>query len=165
MQNHVAETAVGPSALRNQGSRGVIARTRSRLRKIDLARFSVRSRSAFAARLDAETKRLRKALPRGARNWGTARKALNLFLRDVLYHRLLCKFYGLDSLEQRLEVPLDSYVAKAIRGELPREDLPKWPGVKHLTPQISMVYQTAAAQIAAKEQIARVHLDLRWWRP
>lgn len=165
MQNHVAETAVGPSALRNQGSPGVVSATRSSLKAADLARWSVLSKRAFTALLDIETDRLKKRLPRGARNWGTARKALNLFLRDVLYHRVLCRTYRLSRLEPWLEVPLDSYVAEAIRRELPNANLPRWPGVKYLEPEVSIVFQAAAASIAAKECTARVHLDLRWWRP
>lgn len=165
MQNRVAETCVGPSALRNQGSPGVIGRTRKRLKRIDLAGFSVRSKRAFASRLDRETIRLKKALPRNAQNWGTARKALNLFLRDALYHRVLCDSYGLARLERWLEVPLDRYVAKAIRRELPSAGLPRWLGIKHLKPEVSMVYQAAAAEIATIRRTARVHLDLVWWRP
>ena len=42
-------------------------------------------------------------------------------------------------------------------------DLPRWPGVKHLTPEISDQYQQEAEREAKRRKIARVHLDAYWW--
>lgn len=49
-----------------------------------MSSFVVRSQPQFLAKLDAETCRLQTVLPAGTRHWGSARKALNLFLRDAL---------------------------------------------------------------------------------
>src|SRR6266487_3891036 len=79
----VAQTAVGPSALRNQGGPNVVQRARRFLGRIDLNTFNVRAEARFRAQLDESTAELQSYLPQGARNWGTARKALSLFLRDA----------------------------------------------------------------------------------
>jgi hypothetical protein len=35
--------------------------------------------------------------------------------------------------------------------------------VKHLTPDVSSLFQNAAEEEAARHNIARVHLDALWW--
>src|SRR5208283_1063473 len=109
-----AQGAIGPSALRNQGNRGVLTIARRYLEAIDLFKFSVTNEQQFKSLLDANTKDLMNSFPKGARNWGAARKALNLFLRDVLYNHYLSQHFGFRQIEKWLEVPLDSYTAKAI---------------------------------------------------
>jgi hypothetical protein len=47
-------------------------------------------------------------LPAGAKNWGAARKALNLVLRDILYNQYLQREYGFNRIGKWLELPLDS---------------------------------------------------------
>ena len=88
LQYRTAEGATGPSALRNQGNRGVLAAARHFLKAIDLFEFSVTSEQKFKSVLDDHTNHLTLSFPEGARHWGAARKALNLFLRDVLGHHL-----------------------------------------------------------------------------
>jgi len=44
-----------------------------------------------------------------------------------------------------------------------RGSLPPWPGVRHLTPDLSATFQAAATPEAKKKGIARVHLDAIWW--
>jgi hypothetical protein len=160
----VAQTAVGPSALRNQGGPNVVQRARRFLGRIDLNTFNVRAEARFRAQLDESTTELQSYLPQGARNWGTARKALNLFLRDVAYAHYLRERYSFERLEPWLEVPLDSLTAAGISRSRQGQAVPRWPGVKHLTLAVSDIYQAAAARIALAEGIHRVHLDLTWWR-
>jgi hypothetical protein len=50
------------------------------------------------------------------RTWGAARKALNLFLRDVQYSWDLSSYFGLHTIFSFLEVPLDRYVAQGLCG-------------------------------------------------
>lgn len=164
IQDHTAELAVTPSALRNQGSRNVLPAARRFLKKLRLNRFSVNSRRKFREVLDSHTVALQKSLPTGARHWGSARKALNLFLRDALYNRYLSRHYGLNRVERWLEVPLDSFVATGIRKALPLDALPRWKGVKTLKPNLSDRYQAAARRVARAEGTPPVHLDLKWWR-
>jgi putative heme iron utilization protein len=89
---------------------------------------------------------------------------LNLYLRDVLYSRYLCKYFGFNHLEKWLEVPLDSFVAKGIQLDFRPQTLVKFPGIKHLTQEVNQAYQEAAAAIASSLGYARVHLDIIYWR-
>jgi hypothetical protein len=85
---------------------------------------------------------------------------LNLYLRDVLYNRYLSRHFGFRKIEKWLEVPLDSYAAKAIRQGYGAKELPPWKGIKYLTPEASHVYQNAATWLASGSGFARVHLDV-----
>lgn len=163
MQAYVAVTTVGPSALRNQGSKGVIRAAQKFLSSIDLGAFRTENEAAFGKTLDSETEALQKTLPRGAQNWGAARKALNLFLRDTCYNRFLCKKYGLSQAEEWMEIPLDSLTAASLKRRGARGNLPKWPGLNRLTPVVSSEFQAFAKQVALAEGISRVHLDMRLW--
>ena len=163
MQAYIAVTTVGPSALRNQGSRGVIKAAQKFLASIDLEVFRAENETAFREVLDTKTDALQKALPRGAQNWGAARKALNLFLRDTCYNRFLCKRYGLSQAEEWMEIPLDSLTAASLKRRGARGKLPQWPGLNRLTPDVSSEFQTFAKQVALAEGISRVHLDMLLW--
>lgn len=129
---------------------------------MDLRAFSDHPRR-FTAVLDQETLRLLADLPKAARHWGIARKLLNIFLRDCLHTAHLTDRFRLKKLEPQLEVPLDSITAKALKRSAGRGSLPPWPGVKHLSPAASEVFQAAAANEATRLGIARVHLDAVWW--
>jgi hypothetical protein len=100
MQRYIAVTTIGPSALRNQGSKGVIKAAQNHLAVIDLGAFHTKDEQAFLKVLDTETAELREALPKGSRHWGAARKACNLFLRDICYNRFLCERHGLAHSEE-----------------------------------------------------------------
>ncbi len=108
LQDRIAELAIGPSTLRNQGAKNVVGRARSFLKRIELKDFGKASRTAFYTRLDQDTLLLKRYFPPGARNWGAARKAINIFLRDVLYNSYLSSVYHFVRLEKWLEVPLES---------------------------------------------------------
>ena len=125
--------------------------------------FGVKNRSAFAAQLDRTTGRLVSALPRKARRWGLARKFLNIFLRDCLYTTYLSDAYHLHRAQRFLEVPLDSITAKELRKAAGRGQLPRWLGVRRLTPKVSAIYQKLALREARNEKTARVHLDAKYW--
>ena len=86
LHERTAELAIGASTLRNQGARGVVANARDFLKELDVGSFRVKDPRLFRSRLNVATRRLRERLPRRARHWGSARKALNIFLRDVLYN-------------------------------------------------------------------------------
>lgn len=163
MQRYIAVTTVGPSALRNQGSKGVIKAAQNYLALIDLASFRTKDEQIFLTILEARTGELKEAFPRGAQNWGAARKALNLFLRDICYNRFLCERYGLSDSEEWMEIPLDSLVATALKRKGKRDELPHWPGINRLTSEISASFQAFARQVATQQGISRVHLDMRLW--
>jgi hypothetical protein len=164
VHNRVAELAIGPSALRNQGDKHVVSKARSFLKSLEISKFAPSSESRFLQQLDLKTKSLMKRLPKRARHFGAARKALNLFLRDVLYNTYLRRYYHFEKATEFLEVPLDSYVVKGIRGDNGNVPPGKWKNIKSLDPIVSECYQSVTKRIANKKGIARLHLDNQYWR-
>jgi len=173
LRERTAESAAGTTALRNQGEKGVIHNARKFLRGLELYKFAeCTTEGLFSALLDEKTKALQESFPPAARNWGAARKVLNLYLRDVLYSRYLCKHFSFNHLEKWLEVPLDSFAAKGIQKDMLKiagfdyrpKTLVNFPGIKHLAREVNQAYQEAAAVIASSRGYARVHLDILYWR-
>lgn len=161
VQGRAARVTLGASALRSQGP-GVADAARPFLATLSLAPFAVSSGRVFAKRLDQATVALQATFPHGSGSWGLARKLLNIFLREALYTRYLAERYQLAKAEASFELPLDSITARRLL-ELRGAHLPRWPGVKHLSPEASYKYQVAAAAHAADLGISRVHLDAIWW--
>ena len=157
--------AIPPNAIRNQGAGGVLDALRSVLKGLDLASLVVENQAAFIDRLNALTETLAARMPAGAQHWGTARKAINLFLRDCTYDHHLRQHHGLDKIEPWLEVPLDNDVARALRREPEGLGLLRWTGLKGLKEPDSIRYQEAAQRVAERMGVLRVDLDLYWWRP
>jgi hypothetical protein len=163
IQSRAARIAVGPSAVRGKGHIGVSKAARSYLKTVDLSRFGTKKEEEFIMALDAATEELRCSLPKGAQKWGLARKVLNIFLRDCAYTIYLSEEYDLLLAEEFFEIPLDSITARELKRALGQDRLPRWPGVKHVTPQLSFEFQKAALSEAKKKRIARLHLDALWW--
>ena len=164
LQVRIAMLAIGRSTLRSQGAPGMVAEARRFLRNVDLQRFSVVTSEKFMAELDEQTKQLSRQFPGGGKgNWGAARKSVNIFMRDVLYCWPLCKKYKLAVLEPWLEVPLDSNVHEGLLSDSVNAVVP-WPGVKALTPAVNTELQGTASVVAKSLGVARVHLDVRYWR-
>ena len=161
IRHRAARVAIGASATRGQGSAGVVARGRDFMARLKLARFGTRDQGTFRRELDRRTRALQRALPRGTGSWGLARKLLCIFLRDCLYTTYLRNAYSLGPAEPFLEIPLDSITARRIREEVP--EIPRWPGVKHSDPHLNAAYQAAAALVAKRQGVRRVHLDAFWW--
>jgi hypothetical protein len=88
----------------------------------------------------------------------------SLFFRDALYNFYLRQAYDLAKFEKYLEIPLDSYVGRALRGEVEGEHLPRWRTVKGLTREESAKFQAVAAKVAKLQGTERVHLDVVYWR-
>jgi hypothetical protein len=163
MQAHVANL-LSPSAARRMGPQGTLEAARTFLRQLDLRDFS--NPKSFALSLEAATLLMKDDLPHNARHWGSARKFLNLFLRDATYNYHLREAFDLQRIEKELELPLDSFSAKGVMEEAKNIKLPRWRGVIHLLPEVSDNYQRAASMIASSKSppICRAHLDLIYWR-
>lgn len=164
--------SIGASALRNQGGK-VIGPTREYLAEevsLDELREALQDEQAFKQFLKGHTTRLkRKYKLIEEPGWGAARKALNLFLRDVCYNAALAHALGLPRSEkawterlQWLEVPLDGQVARELRKW--NKWLPAWTGIRKLDPTVSRRYQASALRLADELGTARVHLDIALWR-
>ena len=163
IEHKIADGAIGPSVLRGQGVPGMARAAQEYLRTLPLTPFGVRDETRFRQSLDDATRELQARFPRGARRWGAARKALNIFLRESLYNTYLITAYQLDRAESQLELPLDSFVASGLRELDETRSLPRWPLLKGLNPETSDAYQDVATALATKRKIARVHLDLELW--
>jgi hypothetical protein len=129
-----------------------------------LTSLAVEDRSEFRVQLRGITRVLKAALPKSGRAWGRARKVVNIFLRDVVYNADLRNHYELRRVRAWLEIPLDSHIAKGLRAEPEGAALPRWLGVKYLTPEVSKTYQGVASAVAKRYGVCRVDLDVYYWR-
>jgi hypothetical protein len=163
LQARTARISVGASAGRNQGAPGLVHAARSYLARIDVDQFVVKGPQAYRQVLNRKTRHFMTRLPRGAANWGIARKLLNIFLRECLYTAYLTDRYPLERIEHYLELPLDSITSRELRKRAGRGHLPRWPGIKHLSLSTSDEYQQCAQSVAQSLGIARIHLDTLWW--
>lgn len=163
VQRRAARVAVGASTARGQRAPGLIEKAREFLAVLPLEPFGSGESALFRSSLDEATKKLSGAFPVRGRSWGLARKLLNIFLRDALYTAYLRNHFHLDRSEAFYELPLDSITARCLRQEIPNGGLPRWKGVKHLTVDVSALYQDAASRAAVSYRVARVHLDAYWW--
>jgi hypothetical protein len=164
LRERQASTSIGASTARRMGPKGTIQAARQFLMGLKLERFHKKSSAAFLRELNIATNQLSAAMPKGAHNWGTARKFLNIFLRGCSYNKYLCSHYRLHALESWLEVPLDSHVAKGLKRIAGHGKLPRWPGVIHLTPEDSSIFQEFASKAAQIDGVNRVDLDVKFWR-
>lgn len=164
LRERQGSTSVGPSTARGMGPKGTIQAARKYLQALRLKRFIKKSNSAFLRELDMATEELMAALPKRARKWGSSRKFLNIFLRGCTYNKYLNRYYSLGKIEQWLEVPLDSHVIRGLKNEAERGQLPSWTGVINLKPSVSMIFQNFATEVARREGVLRVHLDVKYWR-
>ena len=161
IQQRVAVIAIGPSTARGQGVAGVVSAGQAFLSALLLSRFATNNCTQYRSELDKATDNLKLAFPDGAQSWGLARKCLNIFLRDAFYTHYLREHYHLGCSENWYEIPLDGIIAKALRKASPK--IPRWLGIKYLTPDVSDLYQQAASELAERRGISRVHLDTYLW--
>jgi len=161
-----AMLAIGRSTLRNQGAPGMVNHARTYLGNIELGDFANADINCYFRKLDSHTEALANSFPANGRgNWGAARKSLNIFLRDVVYNRHLCKHFKLSHIEKWLEVPLDSHVYQGLRNDVKKDvQIPKWQGLCRLKQEDSAALQKVASQVAKTHGVSRVHLDVRYWR-
>jgi hypothetical protein len=163
LQKKVAVSAVPPSAMRRQGLPGLLAEIRTFCAEFPLDPSVESTAENFSQVLDRATKQLEAKGVLFGCQWGTARKALNLFLRDATYNHYLQEFYRLYTIEELLELPLDGEVASRLVREAGGDSLPAWPGVYSLSAMVSREYQAFATRVASHRNVARVHLDLEYW--
>jgi len=173
LYRRIAQVSIGSSAIRNQGGSGLIDILRRYLEKdINPKEFFkvLKSKRLYQIFLDCHTKSILKKFPPGAKSWGAARKGLNLFLRDLVYsgyfstkYKLPDDYSRLNEFIKHMEVPLDRDVVTGIQRDS-NDVLPRWTGIKNLTPDVSKIFQQQAEVIASKRKTARIHLDLLYWR-
>jgi len=162
IQQYVAITSVGASTVRGS-PKGTVDSSREFFCRLSLRKFGVKSELVFRRCLDETTEQMKKALPKGRRDWALARKLLNIFLHNAFYNHYLREQYNLEWAERFFEVPVDSAVARGVRRKFPRGTFSPWPGLKRLKKKEHDEYQNHAELIAAQLGLARVHLDAVLW--
>lgn len=165
MQRYQANIAIGGSTLRNQGGEGVVEAARSFLATLDLSKLKTIQPAAYPDILNEWTCALKEQLPDGAKNWGTARKAINVFMVQVFLNKYLAEEYDMEKLKDVLETPLDSDAAEGLQTSNPEARLPKWNSIKWLKEEDCKKYQECASQLAQQKGLSRVCLDIILWRP
>lgn len=167
-RERLANITISSSTLRNQGAPGVINKARYFLKNLNLVKFVTDNQTDFSKELDKQTDLLRLSFPIQSQHWGTARKAINLFLAESYYHKFVCAGYNLEIIEPFLELPLDSQVGKFLTNEARKYgemDFPQWKGLKYLNAEESKRYQDFANRLAKDKGYARVFLDVVIWQP
>ena len=159
IQKHVAIVSISASAVRGQGSPGIVSAATRFLAVLSLQPFGVGTQDGFQAALEDATDTLQMCLPPPARSWGLARKCMNIFLRDCFYNGQLCTAYDLMASSAFYEIPLDSIVAGSLQRLAGPALLPRWRGVKNLTRENSDAYQAFALSLSRQWNIGRVYLD------
>ena len=147
LQCYVANIAIGASSLRNQGASGVIDAARTFLAGLNLRHLKGIEPRCYATWLDSATSTLQAAFPEKARNWGAARKAINIFMCHAQMNRELSSEHELGRLAEVMETPLDKLSATKLCEWAVDRKLPRWPGVGCLTPDVSRAYQDFATEI------------------
>lgn len=164
LQRYVANVAITAAAMRNQGASGVVAVARRFLADLDLRPLPSVSPVAYRTWLDESTDSLLRRLPVDAKNWGAARKGVNIFMVQTFMNGALAREYNLARLGDALETPLDDQAAKELRNLAGRGQLPRWPSLRRLSVEVSDQYQAFASEVARKRAIPRAYLDTILWR-
>jgi hypothetical protein len=118
--------------------------------------------------LDAHTRQLQKKLGGRPDQWGVARKAMNLFMRQCLYNTYLSRKFRLARFQKQMEIPLDRRVAHGLGKDARKRKLklPPWRGLIGLDEdgETSRKFQDYAKDLAPRKGLpARVFLDNYLW--
>lgn len=159
----IAKRAITPSPLRNQYPKGGLAKIRKYLSDSSLKSEFLSSynlKNEYEIFLNRHTDNLVNLFPKGQFKWGSARKALNIYLRDLAL-QFIVNNKPMDESLKFMEIPLDSYVAKGLKSL--NNSLPKFTSIKNTKPEDYFVYQTYASELAKYNKTSRIHLDLSFY--
>lgn len=170
----LTKVSISNSAFRNQGKSGLIKAARIFIYKnIDLNEFSVSLKNKTYKRfLDSSTNKLLKSLSAYDCRWGTARKGLNIFFRDVLYNSYFYKELKLNfRYGSQLEIPLDSKTMTSLLKNYKYSNSEKYlekpilTSIVQLDKNNSEKFQLLAEEIAKNRYAgySRVDLDMEYW--
>ncbi len=166
-QLKLSRIAVTNSSARGQPT-GTTEVAQNFLTRINLRLLSgVEDAVRFSRILDQWTKILRSRLQ--SKSWGHARKFLNIYLYLCSRDHKLRNRYRLAGLDDLLEIPLDSHVAKALKAfEQCKVHSLKgrlvWTSIGRLTSAQNQEFQRSARALATKLHLSCADLDLILWR-
>lgn len=166
LRKHFCIACIGGSTLRGQSTKGKNDRCRAFLKNTFLLEdLSKLNEKVFLKHIDSKTIELSQELPKPdckPPNWGAARKAINIYLRLCVMNKDINSFYNLSSIEEYLEVPLDSETVRGIKKES-KANLPSKFTIRNLAKTESDKFQEAARKVAKKKKIHRYELDVVLW--
>jgi hypothetical protein len=169
LQRYLANAGITQSAVRlGKSGKGVQGMKRAAVNFCAAIQLNnLPTPDEYPSALDQWTDALTKQFPLGGQFWGTARKCLNIFMRDASYNTYLRNAYSLERLEPALEVPLDGDVANGLlqEQEAAQFGLQKWDAIIRVTKNEHGRYQNLASVVARRYGVYRVHLDVLYWRP
>ena len=170
-QRRIANIAISASSFRNQGKPKTIQATRQLLYSIDIKKFrSSLAEKKYDLYLDKQTNYfLKKLSPKYGVKWGTIRKGLNIFFRDLFYSSYIFEHLKLkEAYAAQLEIPLDSLTGIGILDLAGRENVlkMKWASIKNLTREQSDYLQSLANLVSVRKfgLKYKVDLDLVLWK-
>jgi len=166
VQEFMALQAVTVSTVRGLRRRGkALKNIREYLERLPLERLVRRDGQDYAHWLDVHTRRIQKKLGGRKEQWGVARKAMNLFMRQCLYNTYLSRKFRLARFQKQMEIPLDNRVARKLRADAGKKNKKlKWKNLKALDRKTSQEFQEHAKDMAARDHLpARVFLDHYLW--
>jgi len=107
LQCYLANCAIGPTTLRNQGPKGITDAARTFLARLRLRALMKKRDTEYSDWLNKKTKELMKKFPRGAQeNWGAARKAINLFMVGAYFNKVVSYQYNLHRFNTTAQIRL-----------------------------------------------------------
>ena len=166
IQRFTAIQAVSPSSVRGQPEK-TLEKIHGYLGRLRLGRLAGKDSVHYHRWLEARTRQLQKKLGGRKKQWGVARKAMNLFMRSCLYNTCLSREFHLTQVQRYMEIPLDSAVARGLKEESKKEgqvEFPLWQGLIGLDLELSCEFQQAAEKRARKVGLpGRVFLDNYLW--
>ena len=165
----IANTSLSASSLRNQGGTGVVKAARTFMGELNLEEASAAVAEGYPAYLDNCTTKLMAYFPEGARkNYGAARKALNIYLFACARDHMARSRYRLDRIELALELPIDrhaiDYLKRQAKDEASQQTLKRFSFINQLNEDIHSAIQAVAAKVAECHGVMRCELDLLAWR-
>ena len=163
LQQKVVRDAITPSNLGFQYELTEMHDLINFAKKLDLSRFSTKDPEKFKQALDDATLSLSDTLAAEDNTWGTARTALNFFLKDALYNRYLSEVNDLFLSEHFFETPINDTSMEALSKQSSDSELPEWTGLPMFGKEQSDACQAYAADLAKEMGISRVHLGLFLW--
>jgi hypothetical protein len=117
-RERISKTCIGSNSTRGnlkEGGLNIIRQNLHRIVKLDdLVRSG--SEEKFKSLLDSYTSKLKQKLgnPVKHEHWGLCRKAINLYLRDCYYNKIINEHFKLDKIAAYLETPIDSLAMKSL---------------------------------------------------
>jgi len=117
-QKRISKTCIGTNSTHSSLAAGGLNTIRKNLCLIidlnDVA--SCKNDLDFKVMLDSFTSKLKQkiSIPVNQQHWGICRKAINLYLRDCYYNKVLNEHFKLDKIASFLESPIDSLAMKSL---------------------------------------------------